>query len=106
MIPAYDGLILELERQRDLGSNHEMGVSQFERGEEYYTYLLEHYTTTDLTAEEIHNLGLQELERIHTEMRIIFDQLGYPENEDLLTLFERGSARRWDHPCQPGSRNL
>ena len=63
-----------------------MGLSQFERRTEYYTYLLEHYTTTNLTADEIHNLGLQELERIHTEMQVIFDQLGYPENDDLVTL--------------------
>lgn len=89
VLPAYDDLITELERQRTLGSPDEMGLWQFEGGVDYYTYLLGHYTTTDLNAEQIHQLGLQELTRIHAEMRTIFDQLGYPEDEDLGSQFER-----------------
>jgi uncharacterized protein (DUF885 family) len=89
VLPAYDALIAELERQRTLASDAQMGVSKFDKGEEYYAYLLKHYTTTDLTADQIHQLGLDELERIHAEMRVIFDQLGYPEDENLETLFAR-----------------
>jgi len=42
-----------------------------------------------LTAAEIHQLGLTELQRIHTEMRALFDQLGYPQNETLEQLYAR-----------------
>jgi uncharacterized protein (DUF885 family) len=89
VIPAFESLTEELERQRSLASEEDMGLWQFEGGEDYYAYLLQHYTTTELSADEIHQLGLRELERIHAEMRVIFDQLGYPEDEDLETLFQR-----------------
>ena len=42
-----------------------------------------------MTAAEIHQLGLDELDRIHAEMRIIFDSLGYPQNESLAELYAR-----------------
>jgi uncharacterized protein (DUF885 family) len=42
-----------------------------------------------LTAAEIHQLGLDELQRVHAEMRLLFDQLAYPQNELLQQLFGR-----------------
>jgi uncharacterized protein (DUF885 family) len=66
-----------------------IGVGQYANGGAYYDYRLRHHTTTDLTAADIHQLGLDELERIHAEMRVIFEQLGYPENETLQQLFAR-----------------
>lgn len=69
-----------------------IGVGQYARGSAYYTHKLRHHTTTDLTAAEIHQLGLTELTRIQAEMRLIFDQLGYPQNETLEQLFARVAA--------------
>lgn len=69
-----------------------IGVGQYPNGVEYYNYMLRHHTTTNLTAAEIHQLGLDELDRIHAEMRVIFDQLGYPQNETLEELFTRVAA--------------
>jgi uncharacterized protein (DUF885 family) len=89
VIPAYQALVAELEHQQTLGSEDDMGLWQFDGGEEYYNLLLRHYTTTNLTADEIYDLGMQELDRIHDEMRVLFDQLGYPEGEDLQRLFDR-----------------
>jgi uncharacterized protein (DUF885 family) len=91
VLPAEAALIEELEHQRNLASEDDMGLWQFDGGEEFYAYLLRHYTTTELTADEIHELGLRELDRIHEEMRTVFDQLGYPQDEDLVTLFERAA---------------
>lgn len=45
-----------------------IGVSNFPRGLEYYQELVHHYTTTDLSYEDIYQLGLKEVERIHREM--------------------------------------
>jgi len=70
----------------------QIGVGQFPNGSAYYDYTLKHHTTTDLTAAQIHQLGLDELTRIHAEMRVIFDQLGYPQNETLPELFARVTA--------------
>lgn len=70
----------------------QIGVGQFPSGSAYYDYVLKHHTTTDLTAGEIHQLGLDELARIQAEMRVVFDQLGYPQNETLPELFARVTA--------------
>ena len=66
-----------------------IGVGQYANGSDYYDYILKHHNTTDLTPAEIHAMGLVELDRIHREMRIIFDQLGYPQNETLEQLYNR-----------------
>jgi uncharacterized protein (DUF885 family) len=67
------------------------GVWKFSNGDEYYAYMLKHFTTTDLSAEEIHQIGLQEVDRIEAEMRVIFSELGYPEDESIPALFERAA---------------
>lgn len=64
-------------------------VRQFENGAAFYSYLLRHETSTGLSADEIHTLGLQELERIHAEMRAVFDELGYPQDASLPALYDR-----------------
>ena len=43
----------------------------------YYRYAIHHYTTTDMTPEEIHTLGLSEVARVRGEMQTILDDLGY-----------------------------
>lgn len=45
-----------------------VGITELEGGHEYYQYLIEYYTTTQLTAEQIHQLGLDEVSRIRAEM--------------------------------------
>ena len=65
------------------------GVWQYPQGEAYYRYALRHHTTTSLSPDDIHQLGMQELERIHTEIRERFDQLGYAQDSSLLDLFYR-----------------
>ena len=69
-----------------------IGVGQYPRGGAWYAYALRHHSTTDLTPAEVHQLGLAELARIHAEMRLIFDQLGYPQDESLEQLFGRVAA--------------
>ncbi|KAA3644653.1 MAG: DUF885 domain-containing protein [Chloroflexi bacterium] len=86
VIPAYQRLSTAL-RQLESSAPTDDGVWQFENGTDYYNYLLRHQTTTDLSADEIHELGLQELDRIHAEMRVLFDQLGYSQEADLQTLY-------------------
>ena len=82
------------------------GVWKLPDGEAYYAYLLRHYTTTDLTADEIHELGLAELARIHAEMRAIFDELGYPQDESLAALFDRVADDGGQVSGDAGGRDL
>jgi uncharacterized protein (DUF885 family) len=90
VIPAYQALVKYFEHLQSV-TNNDAGVWKFPNGEAYYAYVLRHYTSTDLTADQIHKLGLQELERIHSEMRSIFDQLGYPQEENLPELYKRAA---------------
>jgi uncharacterized protein (DUF885 family) len=91
VIPAYRQL---RQTMQGLLSNAppSIGVGQYPLGTEYYNYTLKHHTTTDLTAAEVHQLGLDELLRIQAEMRVTFDQLGYPQNETMRELFARVEA--------------
>ena len=87
-IPAFLRLLDYVEH---LGScaTDEAGVWKFPRGDEYYQYVLRKETSTDLTPEEIHNMGLKEVLRVQREMRHIFDELQYPQDEGLTGLIER-----------------
>ncbi len=66
-----------------------IGIGSLANGSAYYETLLHHYTSTDLSAEEIHNLGIQQLERVQKEMRIRFAEMGYPADKSLSELFTR-----------------
>ena len=74
--PAYDQLINLV---NDLKSNHDEadGVWRWKDGDEYYKNALNRTTTTQMTAEEIHSLGLKEVKRIHKEMTSIMDKEGF-----------------------------
>ena len=54
----------------------------------YYQRLLKWFTTTDLTADEVHQLGLANVDRIHDEMRSIMDRSVFRERyKSFLCLF-------------------
>lgn len=74
--PAYERVLAEMERQQALAGTDD-GIWRFDDGAAYYDALLASYTTTDLTADQIHNIGLREVARIHGEMRDIMDQVGF-----------------------------
>lgn len=91
VIPAYERLLNTL-RSLIADAPAAIGVGQYPQGAEYYANRLRHHTTTELSAADIHQLGLNELARIHAEMRVIFNQLGYPQNESLQELYGRVEA--------------
>ena len=74
--PAYGRIIALFEEQAESASSDD-GVWKHPDGGEYYNYLLNGYTTMDISAEEIHQLGLSEVARIHEEMRGIMAQVGF-----------------------------
>jgi len=88
VMPAYGKLSSFLKDQQIRGPEG-IGVWHFPDGEAYYAQSLRRQTTTGLTVEEIHALGLQHVDRIHAEMRTLFAALGYPAGEDIPGLVER-----------------
>ena len=63
------------------------GVWKQSNGEAYYAYLLKAYTTTDLTADEIYDMGLKEIERIRAEIRTTATSAGFDPTLSLAGLF-------------------
>jgi len=53
------------------------GISAIPDGEKYYNFLIRKYTTTNLTADEIHQIGLKEVARISAEMEKVKAQVGF-----------------------------
>ena len=74
--PAYVDLIEMCDRHMKITDERD-GVWKLPNGESFYNARLKHYTTTNLTADEIHQIGLNEVERIKTEMRNIMNDLGF-----------------------------
>lgn len=85
MVPAYKKLIVEIEKIEDK-ANDTAGVWKFENGEAFYNAELQKITTTNMSAEDIFNKGIEEVERIHNEMRNIKDQVNFEGN--LQEFFE------------------
>jgi len=76
--PAWQAGIAQLESQLPRATE-EAGISRFPNGDAIYQQQLRLYTTTELSADEIHQIGLQEVERIESEMVGLFDQIGISE---------------------------
>ena len=74
--PSYDQLIdlvIDLKNKYD----EDDGVWRWKEGDAFYDNALKRTTTTEMTAEEIHFLGLKEVNRIHKEMNIIKNNVGF-----------------------------
>ncbi|KTF12441.1 DUF885 domain-containing protein [Pseudoalteromonas sp. H105] len=74
--PSYSKLINYL-AQLEKRADDRDGAWKFPDGEAFYNNALARTTTTDLTAKEIHTIGLAEVSRIHDEMREIKDKVGF-----------------------------
>lgn len=73
--PAWRRAIALLQSQVPR-STDEAGISKYQGGTEAYTHFLKRFTTTELTAEEIHEIGLKEVARIEGEMDSILRTIG------------------------------
>ena len=74
--PAYQKLIAEMERQQAVAVDGD-GIWRFPDGAAYYAERLQNYTTTNLSADEIHQIGLDNVARIHGLMRQIMADVGF-----------------------------
>ncbi|MDP5211915.1 DUF885 domain-containing protein [Pseudoalteromonas tunicata] len=84
--PAYSKLISYLEQLAKRADERD-GAWKFPEGEAFYNNALARTTTTNLTAKEIHNIGLSEVARIHDEMRAIKDKVGFKGDLKAFMLF-------------------
>ena len=88
LIPAYQALAVYLADMQTIDTRTG-GAWQHPDGEAYYQAVLRHHTTTNLTPDEIYQIGLDALDDIRAELRQHFDRLGYPQEESLAQLYRR-----------------
>jgi uncharacterized protein (DUF885 family) len=74
--PAYGRVIALMQAQQRVAPTDD-GIWRFSNGADQYAALLRNYTTTDMNADQIHTLGLQQVARIHGEMRAVQQQIGF-----------------------------
>ena len=90
--PGYDDFITyvsQLEKKAD----ERDGVWKFPEGESFFKNALKRTTTTDLSADEIHQIGLKEVARIHNEMKVIKDNVKFDGNLAEFMLFMRSDKQ-------------
>jgi len=75
--PAYRRLLDWLEQDRGKADEEPGGAVRLPAGEAYYAFQLKSYTTTGLTADQVHQLGLAEVARIRSEMNAIMQQVDF-----------------------------
>ena len=74
--PAYEALIAEMTAQEKVAGSDD-GIWRFADGAGYYAERLANYTTTDMTPDQVHNLGLAQVARIHKEMQAVQKMMGF-----------------------------
>jgi uncharacterized protein (DUF885 family) len=80
------------------------GVWKLPDGAQYYAYVLKKHTTTDLTPEQIHQMGLSEVARIQQEMRNILQANGIAGDNVAKMMTGLGDDPRFQYPDSIGGR--
>jgi len=91
--PAYEELNSFLKNEYLSKSRDSIGIGDVPGGKEHYEYLAKYFTTTNLTPDEIHQIGLDEIERIRTEMNEIIKQVNWDGDFNSFLNYLRTSPR-------------
>jgi uncharacterized protein (DUF885 family) len=76
--PALERQIRELQAERAVATT-DAGIWARPHGDEFYTWALKASTTTNLSPDEVHELGRSELQRLHAQMDALLRQIGYSQ---------------------------
>lgn len=77
VVPAYRSFLGFFEEEYVPGARETLGASELPDGETYYAHLVRHFTTLDVTPEEVHEIGLREVARIQAEMHEVIAEVGF-----------------------------
>jgi uncharacterized protein (DUF885 family) len=99
--PAYEVLIGFMKEQKER-ANSDHGAWKFPDGEAFFNNALKRTTTTDLTADQIHEIGLAEVARIQEEMDAIRKKVGFEGNLQAFFQFMKTSKQFYYTQDQKG----
>jgi uncharacterized protein (DUF885 family) len=77
VIPAYQRLYDFFQQEYIPGARTTLGAGDLPDGERFYQAQIRLYVTLDMSPDEIHQIGLQQVARIRGEMQAIIDELGF-----------------------------
>ena len=86
VIPAYRDFNTFFNDEYLPGTRETIAAVDMPDGKAYYDFLVGQFTTTDLTADEVHQIGLKEVARIRAEMEQVREEIGF--DGDLAAFFE------------------
>ena len=86
IVPAYQRISNFLGDEYLANARDTVGLYAQPNGDDWYAYMVRVRTTTDMTPDEIHQIGLDEVARIHEEMRGVMETVGF--DGDLKEFFE------------------
>ena len=93
IIPAYQELNAYLKNEYLPKSRDSIGLDGVPNGKEWYEYVARYHTTTNLTPDEIHDIGLNEVKRIRSEMEQIIKDLEWEGDFKSFLNYLRTSPR-------------
>jgi uncharacterized protein (DUF885 family) len=91
--PAFELLFTYFNESYLPGCRESIACDDFPNGDIYYKYQIKSYTTTDLTAEEIHQIGLSEVDRIRAEMKKVINMIEFDGSFDEFLTFLRSDSQ-------------
>ena len=77
VVPGYRRFLKFMLGEYIPGARTTLGASEFPNGAAYYDQRIRHFTTLELSAQEIHDLGLREVARIRAEMEKIVEEVAF-----------------------------
>ncbi|MBT8086599.1 MAG: DUF885 domain-containing protein [Gammaproteobacteria bacterium] len=99
ILPAYKKLARYFNRTYLPAARDTIGQSALPQGAEWYENLARSFTTTRMTPDEVHELGLREVKRIRGEMQVIIDELGFDGSFAEFLAFLRSDPQfYYDNP--------
>jgi len=93
LIPAYAQFKTFIEETYLPNSRAHPGIGSLPGGKEVYAMLARHFTTTNMTPEEIHNVGLAEVARIRGEMIEVIEEVGFDGDINAFNDFLRSDPQ-------------
>ena len=101
VIPAYRKFARFFDEEYFPACYGEVGAWQLPRGQELYALRAGHFTTTNLTPDEIHAIGLKEVARIRAEMEAIVKQVGFQGTfQEFLADLRTNKKFYYDDPSE------
>jgi uncharacterized protein (DUF885 family) len=101
VIPAYQRLDNFIGDDYLSATRESVGISELPDGEAWYAWLVRLRTTTELTPAEIHQIGLDEVARIHGEMLGVMEEVGFEGDlQDFFDFLNTDDRFYFDEPEQ------